>query len=57
MTKKLPALAFGLVVAGLLATGSLSAQSTCGSPETAILWAGQTIDAGSITVSNDATSI
>jgi len=47
-------LAFGL---GLLAFGGSATAEICGTPQVVTLFAGQTIEAGNLTVSNDATNL
>ena len=45
------------VGASLLAFGGCATAAICGTPQPVTLFAGQTIDAGTVTVSNDDTSL
>src|SRR5437763_12015057 len=50
-------LALSLLTFALLATWAVPAQALCGTSLTTTLFAGQTLDAGTVTVSNDALNI
>jgi len=49
--------ALAFLAFALLAAGTVPAQAQCGAALTTVLYAGQTLDAGTVTVSNDAANI